>query len=154
CSDPLVLTGSHNWTASANSNNDENTIIIHNDTIANLYYQSFAEDFLVISGSPLDTIHIVCAVGMPSINKNEININVYPNPFTDRSFISYNLPEAEKVSVSVCDIMGQKVATLVDDEMQSAGYHQLYFKGAAAGIYILNIQAGKNSITKKLVQVN
>lgn len=40
-SDPLVLTGSHNWSTSANERNDENIIIIHDALIANQYYQEF-----------------------------------------------------------------------------------------------------------------
>ena len=41
-SDPMVLTGSHNWTASAENNNDENTLVIHNASIANQYFQEFS----------------------------------------------------------------------------------------------------------------
>lgn len=44
-SDPQVLTGSHNWTASADDENDENTVIIHNADVANIYYQAFTHDF-------------------------------------------------------------------------------------------------------------
>ncbi len=44
-SDPVVLTGSHNWSSAAELRNDENTIIIHDDTIANIYYQEFVERF-------------------------------------------------------------------------------------------------------------
>ena len=44
-SDPLVLTGSHNWTTSANTTNDENSLIIHDSTIANIYYQEFMARF-------------------------------------------------------------------------------------------------------------
>ncbi len=44
-SDPLVLTGSHNWSSSAEYRNDENTLIVHDDTIANLYFQEFTERF-------------------------------------------------------------------------------------------------------------
>jgi len=44
-SDPLVLTGCHNWSSSAEYRNDENTLIVHDDTIANLYYQEFTERF-------------------------------------------------------------------------------------------------------------
>ena len=51
CSDPQVLTGSHNWTTSANTKNDENTLIIHNDTIANIYYQAFYADYNALGGS-------------------------------------------------------------------------------------------------------
>ena len=45
-SDPLVLTGSHNWSAAADNDNDENTLIIHDATIANLYYQNFVKRFV------------------------------------------------------------------------------------------------------------
>lgn len=40
-SDPLVITGSHNWTNSAEEDNDENTLIIHDRQIANMYYEEF-----------------------------------------------------------------------------------------------------------------
>lgn len=43
--DPQVLTGCHNWSSSAEARNDENTLIIHNATIANIYYQEFTERF-------------------------------------------------------------------------------------------------------------
>ena len=51
CSDPLVLTGSHNWTSAANTQNDENTLIIHNDTIANIYYQAFYAEYAALGGT-------------------------------------------------------------------------------------------------------
>jgi len=45
-SDPITFTGSHNWSASADSYNDENTLIIHDATIANIYYQNFVKRFV------------------------------------------------------------------------------------------------------------
>ncbi|RLD61895.1 MAG: hypothetical protein DRJ01_07105 [Bacteroidetes bacterium] len=44
-SDPIVVTGSHNWSASADSKNDENTLIIHDSIIANLYHQEFSQRY-------------------------------------------------------------------------------------------------------------
>lgn len=44
-SDPFVWTGSHNWSDAANVNNDENSIVIHDALIANLYYQEFIQRF-------------------------------------------------------------------------------------------------------------
>lgn len=44
-SDPVLLTGSHNWSSSAQFRNDENTLIIHDQGVANAYYQEFAERF-------------------------------------------------------------------------------------------------------------
>ncbi len=45
-SDPLVFTGSHNWSAAADNDNDENTLIVHDATIANIYYQNFVKRFV------------------------------------------------------------------------------------------------------------
>lgn len=44
-SNPIVLTGSHNWSNNAENKNDENTLIIYDAQIANLYYQEFAARF-------------------------------------------------------------------------------------------------------------
>lgn len=44
--DPLTFTGSHNWSAAADNDNDENTIVVHDATIANLYYQNFVKRFV------------------------------------------------------------------------------------------------------------
>ena len=38
---PAVLTGSHNWSTNAEDNSDENTMIIYDQTIANIYLQEF-----------------------------------------------------------------------------------------------------------------
>jgi len=43
--DPFVWTGSHNWSDAANVSNDENTIVIHDALIVNLFYQEFAKRF-------------------------------------------------------------------------------------------------------------
>jgi hypothetical protein len=49
-SDPMAFTGSHNWSAAADNANDENTIIVHDATIANLYYQNFVYRFVENDG--------------------------------------------------------------------------------------------------------
>ena len=49
-SDPLVFTGSHNWSAAADNDNDENTLIVHDATIANIYYQNFVKRFVDNNG--------------------------------------------------------------------------------------------------------
>ncbi|MBC8321064.1 MAG: T9SS type A sorting domain-containing protein [Bacteroidetes bacterium] len=45
-SDPMLFTGSHNWSAAADNDNDENTLIIHDATMANIYYQQFVKRFV------------------------------------------------------------------------------------------------------------
>ena len=68
-SQPLVLTGSHNWSASANDKNDENTLILYNAELANIYYQEFVARFN--AGVPL-AVNEVDAISTDFI--------IYPNP--------------------------------------------------------------------------
>ncbi len=49
-SDPMIFTGSHNWSAAADNTNDENTLIIHDGTMANIYYQQFVYRFVENNG--------------------------------------------------------------------------------------------------------
>lgn len=53
-SDPILWTGSHNWSAAADNENDENTLVIHDATIANIYYQEFVKRFVDNQGVLFD----------------------------------------------------------------------------------------------------
>ena len=51
-SDPLVITGSHNWSSSAENVNDENTLFVHDARVANLYHQEFRAIVNAVTGNP------------------------------------------------------------------------------------------------------
>ena len=91
---------------------------------------------------------------MEGMETGGIELNISPNPFQNETQIEFSLPEAEQnVSITVYDVVGAKVATLADDESFTAGAHQLSFKGKnlPAGIYYCVFQAGKLSISKKII---
>ncbi|NCX96234.1 MAG: T9SS C-terminal target domain-containing protein [Chitinophagia bacterium] len=109
CSDPLVLTGSHNWSLSANTDNDENTLIIHDATAANIYYQSFKADFNYFSG----TLPVLtgCTLGINPLSLNADIFNVYPNP-SSTGIISLSFaPNAMINTIEVYNTLGIKVFT-------------------------------------------
>jgi len=83
-SDPLVLTGSHNWSNAANNTNDENTLIIHDSTTANIYYQEFLKRFLDNNGSLTDLNT------PPSANYDEIQIAADANYATFNALTNDN----------------------------------------------------------------
>ena len=81
----------------------------------------------------------------------------YPNPFNPSTQIRYALPEATIVTITVYDMMGRKVKTLVQD-IQSAGYHTALWNATndrglpvSAGMYIYTLQAGDHHHMKKMV---
>lgn len=73
-SDPQVITGSHNWSASAESVNDENTLIIHDSNIANQYYQEFIQRFNeVLVG--VDELELPFFTAYPNPSAEQLNID-------------------------------------------------------------------------------
>lgn len=76
----------------------------------------------------------------------------YPNPFNPTTVIKYALPKAANVSLSVYNVLGQKVATLVD-ERQSAGYYEVNFNADryASGVYFYVFRAGSFSAAHKMM---
>jgi len=73
----------------------------------------------------------------------------YPNPFNPSTKIEYSIPEQSLVQLKVYDILGNEVASLVNEE-QSAGSYRTDFngEGLASGMYITKLQAG--NFTKPL----
>ncbi|MEG8990930.1 cohesin domain-containing protein [Ignavibacteria bacterium 4148-Me] len=78
----------------------------------------------------------------------------YPNPFNPTTTIKFALPKESHVKLSVYNILGQEVATLVNGIMQ-AGYHRVNFDatGLNTGMYIYKIQADGFVMMKKMMYV-
>ena len=82
--------------------------------------------------------------GIPTVYKLSQN---FPNPFNPATAIQYPLPEASQVSLTVFNLRGQQVATLVD-KVQQAGYYELQWDGTnqlgqqvSSGVYLYRISA-------------
>ena len=76
----------------------------------------------------------------------------YPNPFNSTTKIRFALPKKEYVTLEIYNMLGQKLYTLLKQEM-NAGYHQVQFDGSSlsSGIYFYSIQAGTFRDMKKLI---
>lgn len=85
--------------------------------------------------------------------KYELDQN-YPNPFNPTTKIIYALPEPNFVTLSVYDILGNEIATLVSEEKE-AGFHEVNFDGSKlpSGTYIYTIRTINFSESKKLMLI-
>ena len=82
----------------------------------------------------------------------------YPNPFNPSTLIPYQVPTAGRVRLEVFNVLGQRVATLVDEE-QSAGVHTAVWnatdaagRAVSAGVYFYRLSsAGQPTLTRRMV---
>ncbi len=78
----------------------------------------------------------------------------YPNPFNPSTAIKYNLPKAQMVTLKVYDVLGQEVATLVN-ERQNPGYYNVNFNAdrLASGVYFYVLKTDNFNSTRKMLLV-
>ena len=78
----------------------------------------------------------------------------YPNPFNPTTQIVFDMPENSNVRLDVYNLMGQLVATLVDENM-NAGTHTVTFDASrlASGVYLYRLQAGSAVMTRKMTLI-
>jgi len=81
----------------------------------------------------------------------------YPNPFNPVTTLRYDLPEDALVNITIYDMMGRQISTLVSS-LQSTGYKSIQWNGTndagqpvSAGLYMYTIQTGDFKQTKKMV---
>ena len=81
----------------------------------------------------------------------------YPNPFNPTTTISYVIPQKSQVSITIYDILGNQIKTLINQE-QSSGYQKIVWnskdnngKAVSAGIYIYQMVTESYRTTKKMV---
>ena len=122
---------------------------------------------LVVADAPLLPPPQMSNVATVTLNVGEVGTGVevaveaplsftleqnYPNPFNPTTTIAYTLGAASEVSLSVYDVLGRVVATLVDAR-QPAGRHEAAFDAGRlpSGVYIYRLQAGSFSTAKRLI---
>jgi len=151
--DPQVLTGSHNFSYSAENYNDENTLIFHDQTIANMFLQEFADRYHESGG----TGSLGETVGVPE-EETEVSgrligsISSYPNPFNPFTNVSFTTRDMARVSVKVYEASGRLVRVLANEDLMEPGLHILAWDGRdeegrrqPSGAYFARVTGGSLS---------
>ncbi|MBO6522749.1 MAG: T9SS type A sorting domain-containing protein [Balneolaceae bacterium] len=79
----------------------------------------------------------------------------YPNPFNPASTIAFGVPKTNQVRLEIFDVLGRKVASLIEGETLKAGRYQIRFdaRNLASGMYIYRLNVGNKTLTKKMTLI-
>ncbi len=128
------------------------------DTVQ-VYMTLFAQGAETNYTSSVDTIYativndIVTGVQDKFIPKTFFVDQNYPNPFNPTTTIRFGLQQQGSVSLIIYDILGQRVAVLLSNQVMQPGTHEVQFNASrlASGTYIYRLKAGQHVVTKKMI---
>ena len=144
-SDPVVFTGSHNWSSSAQTRNDENTLIIHDSIISNIYYQEFSQRYMEEGG--VEIIDGYCDfVSIEPISEN-LDWSFYPNPASEIVIVDVSEYLNQDAVLTIYTLTGQTYASynLISE------YITVPVNNLENGIYLIVISDQNGKSMQRLV---
>jgi hypothetical protein len=130
-SDPIVITGSHNWSSNAEANNDENTLIIHDAAIANVFAQEFNARWLGQT------------TGIPTVRVLEgFETSVFPNPVVETMNLKITSKNYNEAIVSIIDASGKTLQTMNLNNLKGETTHQIDVANLPTGNYYVTFNIG------------
>jgi len=113
--------------------------------------------WLLCDGKLFHTSNNGGIISSVTANKNQIPLGYsleqnYPNPFNPVTTIKYSIPEYSFVNLTVYDLLGREVQTLIN-EYKPAGKYQTIFNAdkLSSGVYVLTLKAGEFKGSKKII---
>lgn len=107
---------------------------------------------------PTAAMDAFLGIDVTSVNRNEntapenLNLNIYPNPFNPGTTIEYMLPESSNASIIIFNLLGEEVAKLVEGFEEKGSYKITWLaNGIPSGVYICRITSGGYSFSKKII---
>jgi len=147
-SDPIVETGSYNYSTAATTGNDENFLLLFDSLIANQYLQDFTKRYSLAGGTiSVEQISSVIPGGF-TLSQN------YPNPFNPKTVIEYSIPASDFINLKIYNILGHEIKTLVN-ENQTPGSYKVTFDGSnlPSGVYYYRLETKGNISTKSMLLI-
>jgi hypothetical protein len=120
------------------------SLIQYSDDLATWYYQT---------GTPWVRLNFDPSLGLEETNGSLAVTNVYPNPTTGNSQVTFSLENAQEVNITIYDVAGQLVYTNNMGTTQK-GTHSVDVNSSKfnAGVYMVNIASNDGVVTKKLIK--
>jgi phosphatidylserine/phosphatidylglycerophosphate/cardiolipin synthase-like enzyme len=133
-----VLTGSHNWSTSADTRNDENTVVVHDARLANLYHQEFVRRWAERNDP---------TAGLAQFSLGQ-GFSLFPNPAQEQAWVRFEESNPEPATLIMHDLLGQPLwkrnlyGTLKGQAIR--------IDGLSTGCYLITLTQGNKRISQKL----
>lgn len=108
-------------------------------------------EYLAVRGDGIEAVDAEWAGDLPGDFVLKQN---YPNPFNPATVIRFHLPVDTEVRLEVFDMLGRRIAVLVDERMQ-AGKHEMTFDGSrlSSGVYVYRLRAADFNRTRRMMLI-
>jgi hypothetical protein len=102
-----------------------------------------------------NVVFVSGGVGVGENTTTKINAGIFPNPLTETSTLSYNLTQNAKTTVCIYNLLGEKIAVLLDEEQQAGAHNLILNKNELikrnTGIYLVELTSGTAVYRQKVV---
>ena len=141
--DPIVWTGSHNWSSNANTKNDENTLVVHDAEVADWYHRAYFR--LTHPVIPDSTVGL--------LNVDDANaVQVFPTLVNQPSTMQLVSAINEPASIQLTDMQGKILYTGKLDLKKGQTLSLSMLTNVDDGLYLVSVRTS-NSIFSKKIQV-
>jgi len=150
-SDPVLVTGSANWSTNAVSENDENVVLVHDGALANCYYQEFAERYHAAGGSGDLTSNVTPG------SQDPLAFRVGPNPAPLGLQVRFSLTSSGPVTCDLYGVDGRHVTRILD-RVCDPGPHEIRWERGEgerlpSGVYYLRLVSPEETWTRPVTLV-
>lgn len=144
-SNPIVVTGSHNWSASADEKNDENTLILEDERITNIFKQEFEARWCESTPN--------CRVSTQEHQSiSGFDATIFPNPTQDVATVNMTLESPKDVTIRLTDALGRTLQATILSNVSGNIQREIHTAGLPSGLYFVVFSAN-NQVTAKRLQI-
>jgi hypothetical protein len=122
-------------------------------TVPGMYYATVSDNLSSCSSIPSNRIYYP-NTGLDQLGL-ERTLNVYPNPFRENIYISYETSQTGKIRISLLDALGKELKVIVNNTEQIAGKHKIEMNAGSLqnGLYLLKVQTPDFTLMKRVLLI-
>jgi hypothetical protein len=119
------------------------------------FFNGLIDDFVIHNYVPEGWADTTTAIDEPAELPQKVTLGKnYPNPFNPSTNIEFSLPQTSEIELAVYDVLGRRVATLIDGKRQAGSYSVNFDAGnLSSGVYLYRLKTAEVTKTRKMLLI-